>query len=55
MCLDQARELVSMLHERLPLIVNCQVTNLGSAVGAHGGPGTLVVGVQEQFEPETIT
>jgi DegV family protein with EDD domain len=55
MCLDQARELVSMLHERLPLIVDCQVMNLGSAVGVHGGPGTLVVGVQEHFDPETIT
>ncbi|MEQ9563970.1 MAG: DegV family protein, partial [Woeseiaceae bacterium] len=54
MCLDPARELVSMLRERLPLIASCQVTNLGSAVGVHGGPGTLVVGIQEHLDPRSF-
>ena len=54
MCLDPARELVSMLQERLPLIASCQVTNLGSAVGVHGGPGTLVVGIQEHLDPRSF-
>ncbi len=30
------------------------MTGLGSALGVHGGPGSLVVGVQEYREPRSF-
>lgn len=49
--LDEARTLAAHLQEQLGLMESCELTNLGSAVGVHGGPGTLVVGVQEILDP----
>ncbi|MDH4048191.1 MAG: DegV family EDD domain-containing protein [Gammaproteobacteria bacterium] len=51
-CLDEALELESLLRTRLPRLRSSSVTNLGSAVGVHGGPGTLVVGTQECLDPQ---
>ena len=41
-----ARELERILRERLPCITRLTTTELGAALGAHGGPGTLVIGTQ---------
>lgn len=41
-----ARELERKLRERLPCITRLTTTELGAALGAHGGPGTLVIGTQ---------
>jgi DegV family protein with EDD domain len=51
-CRDEAEELEALLKSRVPGIRGCSVTSLGSAVGVHGGPGTLVVGTQECLDPE---
>jgi DegV family protein with EDD domain len=54
-CSDDACNLRELLHGRLPNIRKSSITGLGSALGAHGGPGSLVVGVQEYRDPETFS
>jgi DegV family protein with EDD domain len=54
MCREQADDLAFLLRRQLPLVSDSGITNLGSAVGVHGGPGTLVVGIQEYFNPKTF-
>jgi DegV family protein with EDD domain len=51
-CHDEALELETLLRARLDNIQSSSITSLGSAVGVHGGPGTLVVGTQEYLEPD---
>ena len=46
LCEDEAREFEPVLRKYLPGIVKSSITGLGSALGAHGGPGTLVVAIQ---------
>jgi len=50
-CKDDAIELEACLTELLPNITRKSITGLGSALGVHGGPGSLVVGVQEYRDP----
>lgn len=38
---DRAAELVERLHDRLPALGECLVSEVGAAIGAHCGPGTL--------------
>jgi DegV family protein with EDD domain len=45
-CPDDARELEALLRDGLPQTVRLTITELGSGLGAHTGPGTLVVAVQ---------
>jgi len=45
---DGAQRVCDLLLEMLPHIESHFITDLGSALGAHGGPGTIVVGIQEQ-------
>jgi DegV family protein with EDD domain len=52
MCRDEALELQSLLNKQLPSVCASSVTSVGSAIGVHGGPGTLVVGILEHLEPE---
>lgn len=51
MCRGEAEELERLLRDRVPNIVRSSITELGSALGAHGGPGTIVVGVQRYRRP----
>ncbi len=44
-----AERLLSMLLEALPSVHSHYVTEVGTALGAHGGPGTLVVALQENI------
>ena len=53
-CLEDAERLQSMLLERLPNIRRSSMTELGSALGAHGGPGAIVAAVQEYTDPSTL-
>jgi hypothetical protein len=48
---DQAEELVSMLEDAIPGLQSCAIAETGSALGAHGGPGSLIVGIQEYEAP----
>ncbi len=43
--LADGERLFAALHERLPIVIG-YITDVGPAVGAHAGPGTLVVGLQ---------
>ena len=45
-----AEHLRSLLIEAIPNAVETSITELGSVVGAHAGPGALVVGMQRRFE-----
>ena len=45
-CPEEADELVRLLQNALPQIARLAVTELGSGLGAHTGPGALVVAVQ---------
>jgi len=44
---DGAQRVRELLLEMLPQVESHFITDLGSALGAHGGPGTIVVGIQE--------
>ncbi|MGB5249370.1 MAG: DegV family protein [Gammaproteobacteria bacterium] len=48
-----AQRVSELLREMLPQIESHFVTDLGSALGAHGGPGTIVVGIQKQTTEST--
>lgn len=51
MCPDEAAELEQLLTHRIPRIRGSSVTELGSALGTHAGPGALVVAVQRVRQP----
>ncbi len=50
-CGAEAQELRRRLEARLDRVEQSWVTELGTAIGVHGGPGTLVVSLQELREP----
>ena len=50
-CVDDAHALKAHLVNQLPVVHSVFVTAVGSAIGAHGGPGSLVVGVQKYLAP----
>jgi DegV family protein with EDD domain len=52
LCEDEAIRLQELLFELLPMIGRCAITGLGSALGVHGGPGTLIVAVQNDVDPK---
>ena len=43
MCEKDARELAEQIRSRLPTIEKLTLSELGTALGVHGGPGTLLV------------
>lgn len=45
-CADDASELVRELEQRVAFIDKLTVCGLGTAIGVHGGPGTLVVSMR---------
>ena len=47
LCEEDAIQLEQRLKDSLPNIVSSFVTSLGAGIGAHGGPGTLAVAVQD--------
>lgn len=51
----RAMLLEKLLRERIPGIVRSSVTDLGSALGVHGGPGTLVVALQQHLDPQSLS
>jgi len=54
LCEEDAKTLEEYLHGSLPRAVTSTITDLGSALGVHGGPGTLVVAVQQVLDPENF-
>ncbi len=53
-CAEDASELEAHLLELMPNVTRHTLTGLGSALGAHGGPGSIVVGVQEYRDPRQL-
>lgn len=49
-CADDARRVQAALQRSGRTIERCWIVDTGVAVGAHAGPGTLVIGVQD-YEP----
>ncbi len=52
-CPDDAAELEQHLREQIPDISRLTITGLGTGLGVHGGPGTLIVSTQPHTEPPT--
>ncbi len=46
---DEADRLLQILGDSLPSVSSHFTTEVGTALGAHGGPGTLVVALQEDI------
>jgi DegV family protein with EDD domain len=55
MCADHAEKLVRELEQRLTLIDKLRVCSLGTAIGVHGGPGTLVVSIRPALSSDDVT
>lgn len=51
LCQSKADELQNLLFQKMDNILSCRITDLGAAIGVHGGPGALVVGVQNYHNP----
>lgn len=45
-CLPDALELERLLREGIPDIARLTISDVGAGLGAHGGPGTLLVAIQ---------
>jgi len=52
-CPDGAAELEHHLRKKIPGISRLSITGLGTGLGVHGGPGTLIVSTQPHTEPPT--
>ena len=50
----RARKLLELITARIPRLESSFVTEIGTALGTHGGPGTLVVAVQDYIAPERL-
>jgi len=51
---DEAKEIERLLRDELPDIERLTTAELGSALGVHGGPGTLVIATQPFTAPADI-
>ena len=51
LCRDDALKLQRLLTTHLPNTAKTTITDLGSAIGVHGGRGAIVAGVQEYRPP----
>jgi len=52
-CPDDAAELEHHIRKQIPEISRLTISNLGTGLGAHGGPGTLLVSTQPHTELPT--
>jgi DegV family protein with EDD domain len=53
LCPEDAAELERELRRRLGTIHRTTITDIGAALGVHGGPGTLIVATQPYSRPRT--
>jgi DegV family protein with EDD domain len=54
-CPDDARELARLLREKLPQIKRLTTAEVGAGLGAHTGPGTLIISTQPCVTPADFT
>lgn len=53
-CADDAHKLATQLRKELPQIRRLAIAELGAGLGAHTGPGTLIVGTQPFVTPAEL-
>jgi DegV family protein with EDD domain len=53
-CPDDARELARLLCKELPQIKRLTTAELGAGLGAHTGPGTLIIATQPWITPADV-
>jgi fatty acid-binding protein DegV len=53
-CKEDAVELEKHLRERIPDIRKLVVTGLGTGIGVHGGPRTLLVSIRPYFSAQDV-
>ena len=53
-CEDEAQQLEQHIRRLIPAISRLTLTGLGTAIGVHGGPGTLLVAVRPAVSAEDI-
>lgn len=51
---DGAEQLAELLRDEVENIARLNITEIGSALGVHAGPGTLVVATQPQVDPRNL-
>jgi len=54
-CESEAEELARQIRSRLPAIEKLTLNGLGTALGVHGGPGTLLVSIRPTVSADDIT
>lgn len=54
MCADDARQFASLLSTKLQVAGDPAITELGSALGTHAGPGAIVVAVQPAYDLDDL-
>ena len=52
-CPDEGEQLLRLLSDGIPQLQGAWLMPAGPALGAHAGPGSLIVGVQEYAAPQT--
>ena len=53
-CVEDAIELEKALRDKLPEIRKLTLTGIGTALGVHGGPGTLLVSVMPHLSVDDV-
>ena len=53
-CMEDARELEATIRQRMPGIQRLALTSIGTALGVHGGPGTLIVSMMPHLSADDI-
>ena len=53
-CEDDARALKAAMCEQLPDVRHATCTGIGTALGVHGGPGTLIVSAMPHLSAQDI-
>ena len=53
-CMEDARELEAAIRQRMPGIQRLALTSIGTALGVHGGPGTLIVSMMPHLSADDI-
>ena len=54
-CPEDADALAAELRNRLPAIGSVKICGMGTALGVHGGPGTLIVSASPRVLLENLT
>ena len=54
LCPEAASEFGQHLRASLPAVHSLTITDLGAALGAHGGPGTIIVATQPFVTPDEL-